>query len=184
MLTILNRLRGTWAIMAKVNGLILGIGLYLLTGNVIAGIALAIAYVAGESMGWGKWIGGVIDGNKTATEAELADEEGRNNGIHWLANKIAPETEDYAKYCFVALAIRGVYWWLPVMLVLVYFGVIVYGLGIALAGLLGIAFPLSVVIANKTSKWFSVKFMNDSWGQAEVWYGIAQDIALVIVVAL
>ena len=55
MMTILNRLRGTYGWFAKVNGVVLGLLFYLAFGNPYVSLAVAIGYALGESFGWGDW---------------------------------------------------------------------------------------------------------------------------------
>ena len=50
MMTIANRLRGTYGWFAKVNGVVLGLLVYLVFGNLYVSLAVAIGYVLGESM--------------------------------------------------------------------------------------------------------------------------------------
>jgi len=48
----LNRLRGTYSIFAKVNAIIIGLLFGYVTKSPYVGSAMAIGYLAGESMGW------------------------------------------------------------------------------------------------------------------------------------
>lgn len=181
---ILNRLRGTWSWFAKVNGVVLGLLFYLFTSDLYTAIALSIAYVIGESMGWGKWIGGIINETTKADAAVVSDEEGRRNGIHWIANKIYPETDDYQSYCILALTIRGMYWFLLMLLPLVVAGYIPIMWYLIMSLLLGLGFPASVFMGKETTKYFNFESkyfnVNGAWEHAEVWYGLMQDIILII----
>ena len=107
MMTIANRLRGTYSWFAKVNGVVLGLLVYLVFGNTYVSLAVAIGYIIGESFGWGEWVG-TLSCNRTAVEN---NEEGKNNGIQWLASKVIDPSKDWINYCRVALSIRGFYWW-------------------------------------------------------------------------
>lgn len=180
-MTILNRLRGTYSWMSKVNGVVLGLLCYLVYGNYYVAIAVAIGYVAGESFGWGDWIGTLAE-NSYLSKPEPY-EEGKNNGIQWLARKIVP---DYAtnmiNYCRVALTIRGIYWWLPTLAPLYFVGFNPYYLAIAVV-LLGVGFPLACEIGYRTQKLFSVNKpyfqMTGGWEHQEVWYGVIQDLVFI-----
>ena len=57
MFIILNRYRGTYGWFAKVVGVVLGLLTYLVWGDVYVALMVAIGYVAGESFGWGEWVG-------------------------------------------------------------------------------------------------------------------------------
>lgn len=118
MFTILHRLRGTWSWMAKVVGLIVGILIFLCTLNPTAGILGIIAYVLGESFGWGKWVGGIIKGYCYATEKDLKDKTGKSWGVHYIANFVFNEKKYFQEYCYLALILRGLVYWIPLFLVL------------------------------------------------------------------
>lgn len=184
MFMILNRLRGTWGIMAKVTGAALGALFYLFTYDLYTSFLISVAYVVGESFGWGKWIGGIINGNKVATKSDLEEAEGESNGIHFLANWIAPQTDNYQHYCITALSIRGFYWAALTILPLLIFGYIGYWTFFTTSLLLGVAFPISVIIGKYTAKKFTYEYkffsMKGSWEHGEVWYGVIQDIVLIL----
>ena len=181
MFTILNRLRGTWSWMAKVVGIVIGILVYLITSDMYIAVASASLYLIGESFGWGKWIGGVYRKNVTATQAQLLDLEGRNNGVHWLANTIFPERENYYKYCYTALMFRGMLWFGLTLFPLYIGGYIPIDIYIGSVLFLGVGFPVSIRIGAYTETKFSFKSINGFWEQAEVWYGFMQDIVLVFI---
>ncbi len=184
MLTILNRLRGTKAIWAKVNGAILASLFYWLSKDVYTSISIGALYILGESFGWGKWIGGIMSGNRLSpTPRQLDDREGLKNGIHFLANLIAPEIKNYYEYCIVALGIRGMYWFGLTLLPLVIAGYVDPIMYMPMILLLGVGFPLSVILGKWskdkitiTQKYFNV---HGTWEHAEVWYGFMQDVILV-----
>ena len=67
---------------------------------------MAIGYLAGESMGRGEWIGGII---RNDTSTPVPRRNGQKNGIQWIATRVT--TLDSQNYFRVALAIRGFYWW-------------------------------------------------------------------------
>ena len=179
MFIILNRLRGTWSWMAKVVGIVIGVLDYLVILDVYVAVVSAIMYVFGESFGWGKWIGGVYRQNVTATNAQLLDLEGRNNGAHWLADKIYPEVENYYKYCYTALTLRGMLWFGLTLLPLCvggYIPITDYTISVLF---LGAGFPISIRLGAYTETLFSLPDMDGFWEQAEVWYGMMQDVVLI-----
>tara|TARA_R110000803_G_scaffold34529_1_gene75305 strand:- start:2730 stop:3233 length:504 start_codon:yes stop_codon:yes gene_type:complete len=153
----LNHLRGTFSIYAKVNAVVLGVIFGLVTSNIYVGLAVIVGYIAGESMGWGEWIGGIIrnDGKPSGRPA------GRSNGIEWLATRVT--TLNSYKYHIVALGIRGFYWWfLTLMSLFLFINPLIVILSIIL---LSIGFPISVVITKH-------------WKKAEYLYGLFQDLIL------
>ena len=160
----LNRLRGTYSIFAKVNAVIIGLIFGYVTKSAYVGSAMAIGYLAGESMGWGEWIGGIIR-NDGAVSMRY---DGRKNGIEWLATRF---TDIHTiNYHILSLFIRGIYWWLPSLAALFFvMNSLIVGLAIIL---LAIGFPASVLIAKE-------------WKKAEYLYGGIQDIVLLgLIVAL
>jgi len=181
--TILNRLRGTWSWMSKVNGVVLGLLVYLVFGDWFVASLVTIGYVAGESFGWGDWVGTLTTNRTTAIENT---EEGKNNGIRFLTRLVfAPETE-WRNYCRMALTLRGLYWWLPTLLPLVMVGVDVYMLAIAIA-VLSIGFPIACELDKRypqylmRSKYFTVW---GHWETQELYYGFLQDITFVFLFLL
>jgi len=153
----LNRLRGTYSIFAKVNAVIIGLFFGYVTKNPYVGSAMAIGYLAGESMGWGEWIGGILrnDGQVAARY------DGQKNGIQWLATRFT--TIDTLAYHKLSLAIRGFYWWFLTLIPLAF----VMNPFVVAASILvlAIGFPYSVV-----------KTMD--WKKAEYLYGFIQDAVL------
>ena len=187
MFAILNRLRGTKGIYAKAYGVFIGLILYFMSDSITASIIVTIVFILGESFGWGKWLGSIAYSESINIEDMHKDTEGHNNGIHWIANRIAPELDDYQKYCKVALAIRGLYWWLPVYLVFSYYEQMLLHIAIIGSIVIGILFPTSVIIAREYEyKIPSVKtgmFSVDGvWEKSEVVYGLFSGIILVVLI--
>jgi hypothetical protein len=180
---LLNRWRGTKAINAKLYAAVIGliVGWYF---GVVAGIITAIVFVAGESFGWGEWIGGIIsESTRPVPNTPEAREEGARNGIRWLANKVVSEDVDYAKHIRVALAIRGIYWWVPVMGTIAFFSG-AYWL-VAIGVIAGVLFPVAFDLATKYDdkiptircKWFHVE---GRWEKGEVIYGLFLDVLMAV----
>ena len=177
MFLILNRLRGTYGWFAKVNGVVLGLLTYLIFQDLYISTAVAVGYVLGECFGWGDWVGTLTSG----VGKELLDyEEGKNNGIQWIASKIVKPI-DWINHCRVALAIRGFYWWLPTLAPLMFVMSPLYVLTSIL--LLSIGFPIACELGRITANKFSFTFKNFSvvggWEWQEVWYGLMQDLVLI-----
>ncbi len=183
MMTILHRLRGTWSWMAKVVGVLLGLLFGLITDNPYLGLAVAIGYIAGESWGWGDWIGGLIDGR------DFIGAEGRNNGIAWLAEKIVAFNypsqgrslaDTVRRYNIAALIIRGVYWWVPTLGPLAWaLNPIEVTVGIVF---LSLFWPVSIWLAQET-KFIIPGLVSDTWSRSEIIYGVAQDLVFTLLIA-
>ena len=186
-----NHLYGLWV------ALVLGVA----TMNAWLGLAVLVAYLVGESKGWGEWVGSL-----TRTEPwdeELIalvyrDDEGKTFPfICQIANFFIKEKIDgtfeeqckqYRKHATLALMLRGFYWWLPVYMVLSAFGVIGWQVALACAVGLGIAFPLAAEIGRriKFERIYDLKFIKLSfspgWENQEIVYGAIQGIVMWYVV--
>ena len=157
----LNRFRGDKSIWAKYNAIILGVIFGLASWNPYIGLAVAVGYLAGESMGWGEWIGGLIRNNG----AEAVRRDGDKNKIQWIAEKFSKI--DSTDYHVTALFIRGLYWW-----------------GLTFISLYWVLDPLLVTITILfLASWFPLSvLMAESdglqWENAEKIYGLAQGVAI------
>ena len=180
MMLILNRLRGTQGLWSKIIGLILALVVQIAFNNSYVSVAVGLGYIIGESFGWGEWIG-TLTGDRNFKQL---NEEGKNNGIQWLASKVIDPSKDWINYCRVALTIRGFYWWLPTLAPL-YFVADTYIVTLAIV-LLSAAFPLACELGRLTSPLFSFEYKTFSikggWEHQEIWYGLMQDIVLIGVV--
>jgi len=125
---------------------------------------IAVGYLAGESIGWGDWIG-----QQNGSKLECG-EEGEKNGIKWLASKFAAcGTENYNK---IALVIRGAYWWTPTLLPLMF----VMNPATVLLAIIALSFGFQI-----SQDWTG----NDgkkSWNDAEYIYGGIQDLVLILLI--
>ena len=165
----LNRLRGTYSIFAKVNAVIIGLIFGYVTKNPYVGSAMAIGYLAGESRGWGEWIGGIL---RQGAAYIITKRNGDTNGIQWLATRF---TElDSQNYFRVALFIRGIYWWLPALIPLAF--VINPFVVVSSILVLALGFPASVLLANHFKPEFNT---TERWSLAENYYGGLQDVILI-----
>ena len=105
---ILNRWRGTGDIFNVYKFSVTGTMIYaiylallfgLVTGSVIIGVVTLIGFLAGESFGWGKWVGTLVTDEPKDLEVEYLDKEGYGFPyIHYIANFIAPERENFRKH--------------------------------------------------------------------------------------
>jgi hypothetical protein len=168
----LNRLRGTYSYFAKINAVLLGVIFGLVSSNYYIGLAVAVGYLAGESMGWGEWIGGMIRRLTGVSDPAVVGRE--SYGIQWLATRFYKL--DTYEYYFLGLAIRGFYWWF-LTLASLYFVMnpVVLTVGILL---LSAGFPISVKLGCKNLKG------KDAWNRAEYIYGGFQDVALILILVL
>lgn len=180
-----NHLYGLWV------ALVLG----LATMNPWLGLAILVAYLIGESKGWGEWVGSLTrhePWDEAMLQRNYLDAEGKTFPfIHQIANFIIPEKingtfETRAKqYKYYAiLAIRGFYWWSFVYFTLAIFQVIQYQEALIISILLGVAFPIACELGKrwKFTKTYDLKFIklsfSQGWENQEIVYGLFQGVAL------
>ena len=182
-----NHLYGLWI------ALVLGIA----TSNVWLGLAVFVAYLIGEAKGWGEWVGSLTrhePWTEELLEHNYKDDEGKTFPfIYQISNFFIKEKIDgtfeeqckqYRKHATLALMLRGLYWWLPVYLVLATFGVIGWDIAVMAGVGLGIAFPIACEIGRRITftKTYDLKFIklsfSQGWENQEVVYGLFQGIAL------
>lgn len=186
MMTILNRLRGSDGLWAKIIGLLLGLIVCIAFDNIGVTLTIMFGYIIGESFGWGLWVGSLTDRADGYTLYLNGEREGANNGIHWMASHIIkPTQESWINYCRVALAIRGLYWWTIPLSVLYFVGLPPYFIAGALL-FLSISFPLACEIGYILDG--KIKFhkyglsVEGGWEIQEVVYGFMQDLVLIGIV--
>lgn len=186
-----NHLYGLWI------ALVLG----LATMNVWLGLAVFVAYLIGESKGWGEWVGSltrVEPWDQALIDLVYRDDEGKTFPfIYQIANFFIREKTEgtfkeqckqYRKHATLALMLRGFYWWLPVYVVLAAFGLIGYVEAFIVAVILGIAFPIAAEIGRrwKFERVYDLKFIKLSfspgWENQEIVYGAIQGIVMWYVV--
>ena len=178
MMTILNRLRGTQGLWSKIIGLLLALIVQIAFDNPYVSVAVGLGYIIGESFGWGEWVG-TLTGDRNFKQL---NEEGKNNGIQWLASKVIDPSKDWINYCRVALTIRGFYWWLPTLAPL-YF----VGFSVELLTLMILALSIGFPIACELGYYFRDKVSFEKYGLSyiggwelqEGFYGLMQDIVLI-----
>ena len=180
--TLLNRWRGTGNIFSisifNITGtMIYALYLGLLFGSITEwyiGILVLIGFLIGESFGWGKWVGALCyPETKTDLQKEYEDKEGYNFPfIHYVANFIIKEKENFFKYCNLALGIRGFIWGLLIYLPLVVEYISLVEL-FALSLIYGIGFPFACYLSRKKSFNCKNKFISivGKWESQEVHYG-------------
>lgn len=182
-----NHLYGLWL------ALVLGIA----TMNAWLGLSILVAYLIGEAKGWGEWVGSLTrhePWDEQMLQHNYKDDEGKTFPfIYQISNFFIKEKIDgtfeeqckqYRRHATLALMLRGIYWWLPVYLVLATFGVISFAEAFAIATLLGIAFPIAAEIGRRITftKTYDLKFIklsfSQGWENQEVVYGLFQGVAL------
>lgn len=171
MFAILNRLRGQYNYFAKLNALVVALLIFAFLGNFYLAIICGLGYLAGEAKGWGVWVG--------ALTSHGADKgEGESRGIEWLAGRFVPRAH-WLAFCRVCLAIRGLIWWLPVFVPLVFAGLYAAPLfAVALAA----GFPLACELGYRMHFKFRLKKfeVNTAWARQELLYGAMQDAAFLV----
>lgn len=188
----INRLRGGGFLSlsggsAYIAAAILTALIFGITLNPIVAGAFLVAYVLGESFGWGKWLAAIPFWNDKSFTQEMYNsgqvkasniplierKDGKNNGIHLIANLISKETEDFRSYSWWALVIRGIFWWGPVLAALTATGAIHFVSAILGTIVLGFAFPILYQFSYKM-------FTEEYWGRGEMMYGFVQGLILSI----
>ena len=87
----------------------------------------------------------------------------------------------------LALILRGIYWWLPVYMVMAAFGVISWYVAVIAGLVLGLAFPLACELGKrwKFERVYDLKFIKLSfsrgWENQEIVYGAMQGLVLLLV---
>ena len=172
MFWILNRLRGRYGFFAKVNSLVVALLIFAFFGNFYLAIICGLGYLAGESKGWGVWVGALV------THSGFKDER-ENRVIERIAAKLFDPRAHWLAYCRLCLAIRGLIWWLPVFVPLVFVGLYAAPL---LAVLLAAGFPLACELGYCTKFKFRLKKfeIESAWARQELFYGAMQDAAFLI----
>src|SRR6185369_11061046 len=205
---ILNKLRGsTWPFkgLGGSGALLAAAGfsgaIALLTQDILLSVLFAAAYVAGESIGWNKWINCIpgtmtqefynqnwaVDGPTTKDRGEWGES---------LIDLIVDEHKHYWLYCFLGMTLRGILWWTPVagvfvwwfstlggkdfnseilLMVSAYAAVIVLGLGVL--------FPLTYWLASKVAPQ-STDYVGWAEGLYGALYGAVLSLAVLMVIVI
>ena len=78
---------------------------YILSESYVVALFTGAMFLAGESVGFGKWVGYLCYPEEKVLEKEYLDKEGYGFPyIHYVANFIAPEKENFSEYCNTAKA--------------------------------------------------------------------------------
>ena len=180
-----------------VYGLYLALIIGLPSMNILAGLAVLVAYLVGESKGWGEWVGALTRW-ETKDEEWLQQQYKDNEGvgfpyIHQIANIIVKEQiegtleerlKQYHKYARLALTLRGMFWWGLVYGVMAVFGIISGITAVVATVLLGIGFPIACELGKRWNfnKKFGILSFSRGWENQEVIYGLMQGLVFWFVV--
>lgn len=184
---ILNRWRGTGVIFTSIH-YIKGVHFYaiyigLLFGFLSTyyyGLLAVILFLIGESFAWGKWDGSLC-------HPENITDEVKNNKcgksfpyIHYMANYIQNQDENYKYYCQIALAIRGFIWWTPLMILLGYLDLLNWLVVILNSFVLAIGFPIACELSHYWNFEYKAKYLSilTNGEKQEVIYGLIQFVCL------
>ena len=161
-----------------------GIHLGSISVSIIYGFVLALLFLAGESLAFGKWVGYLTYPENYDKELFEANKKGSNFPfIHQTANYFINQSKPY-HYSVLALSIRGLYWWLPLYLLFAYIGLINYFEAIFIGILLGIGFPIACILSRKLNFRFKYKYLEctDNWHRQELIYGFFQGLGVMYII--
>lgn len=181
---ILNRLRGTGYLFSisklNITGTMIYalyiFGLVLIFSTYYYAILASILFLIGESFAFGKWVGFLVD-YEDKHIPEYDSKVGKSFPyIHYMANAIIKEKDNYKLYCQIALSIRGFIWWTPLLLLLGYINALSWYQVTLNSIILAIGFPFACYIGRNwtfeyKSKYF---FTKQGWENQEVVYGAIQ----------
>ena len=139
-------------------------------------------YILGESFAWGKWVGYL-----THYEGEVKHDYNNDDGrsfpyIHYIAQSIIKQEENYKRYCQVALAVRGFIWWTPLLILLGCINLLDWNQVIISSLVLSIAFPLGCELSKYWDFEYKSKYLSISgnWEKQEVIYGLFQFVCITL----
>jgi hypothetical protein len=180
---ILNRWRGTGVIFTSIP-YIKGVHFYaiyigLLFGFLSTyyyGLLALILFLIGESFAWGKWVGSLCHPENITDEVKNGKCGKSFPYIHYMANYIQNQDKDYKLYCQIALAIRGLIWWTPIMILLGCINLLGWYQVVINSIILSIGFPIACEIGKNINFECNYKYFNTSkgWCNQELIYGFIQ----------
>ena len=174
-------------------GLYLGLVVGILTLNIGWGILALGLYILGESKGWGEWVGNLTRSTPMTIDMLLFnynDNEGKKFPfIHQITNFFIKEKIDaelpiaakqYMRYATLALFLRGIWWWLPLYILLAYLELISYPEAIIGVLIISIMFPINCILSRYigfNKKIWKVQF-GRGWENQEFLNGVVQGLVL------
>lgn len=168
-----------------------------LTGSIGIGVATLVAYLVGESKGWGEWVGALTRWESKDEKwliRQYEDDEGKKFPfIHQIANFFVKEKgfgslderlKQYNKYATLALVLRGIYWFLPMTLIAIFTGLVSWYFGLISLVLVGLAFPLACWLGKITNINGKIGIINYSrgWENQELYYGVFHGVWLLSII--
>lgn len=138
------------------------------------GIIAGLLFMLGESMGWGKWIGYLVSSTPTV---DYNDREGTKfPWIHKSAELVCKQTQNYKRYCQVALSIRGFWYWMPLYSFLVLIGLVQWYYAIVGVLVLSLGFPIACYVGKVWGFSYESKYFTSrpGWENQELVYGLLQ----------
>ena len=180
-----NRWRGTGVIFWKINGNTIYAGYWFLLVAFLSewyfGLIFAGLYVAGESYSWGKWVSYICFPENH--EKEYDNKTGRNfPWIHYIANFFIDQEKDYLNYCRLALSIRGLFWFLPMLAFLYFIDLIVLWQLIFGTVILSLGFPVAADLSRYYNPRIEYKYFvcKNNWETQECIYGLFQFLGITL----
>lgn len=144
------------------------------------GLLAVILFLIGESFAWGKWDGSLCHPENITDEVKNSKCGKSFPYIHYMANYIQNQDENYKLYCQIALAIRGFIWWTPLMILLGYLDLLNWVVVILNSFVLAIGFPIACELSHYWNFEYKAKYLSilTNGEKQEVIYGLIQFICL------
>lgn len=185
---LLNRWRGTGDMFYISKFAITGTMIYSfymfilvsILSNPIYGFIATVLFLAGESLAFGKWVGYLTYPENYDKEQFEANKKGSNFPfIHQTANYFINQSNPY-NYSILALSIRGLYWWTPILTLLYCIDLISWYMLIINSIVLSFGFPFSCELSKYWKFEYKSKFISivGNWEKQEVIYGFIQFICI------
>lgn len=173
MFAILNRLRGmfTWA--RVLISLMVGLTSFIIIHNYLASTLIAILYFIALTSGWGCW--DCIATDRTVKKPHPYSEGWI--GVQQIAEWIYSSDKDWLTHCRIALLVDGMFRALWVLIFIFFIDIYIV---IPCFIVMSCAFLFASELGYYTSKLWNFKYMTGGWEHQEVWYGLMQDIVILI----
>ena len=185
---LLNRWRGTGNIYKGITGTMLYALYFGLLVSLLSqwyyGLIAIILFLFGESFAFGKWVGYLVDYENEHTP-EYDSKVGKSFPyIHYIADAIIKEKENYKRYCQAALVIRGFIWWTPLLILLGSIDLISW-YQVAISSLaLSFGFPIACWIGRNWKLEYKSKYLllKRGWENQEIVYGFFQFLFITLMI--
>lgn len=199
MFALLNRLRGMHGYFDPILALFTGAVIGFLAHSWCAFFVTVTLVWIGNSFGWGDWFGALVrweDKDEQWLEEQYKDDEGKKfPWVHQTANFVCKEKVEgaldekvagYLKYAKVALAVRAMWWWMPVYVVMAVAGIVGWIEVLVAVGVLSVGMPVACWIGKqwKYEGRIGTVVMKRGWENQELAYGLIQGVVFWTVVLL